>query len=40
MSIVYCYIPLMKFVDDYETYLAENMTSLINVVVEGGNASL
>ena len=37
MSIVYCYIPLMKFVDDYETYLAENM---INVVVEGGNASL
>ena len=27
----------MKFVDDYETYLAENM---INVVVEGGNASL
>ena len=28
---------LMKIVDDYETCLAEDM---MNVVVEGGNASL
>ena len=37
---IYCCIHLTNIVDDYETYLAENMTSLINAVVEGDNASL
>ena len=35
-----CCIRLMKLVHDYETYLAEKMTTLMNVVVEGGNASM